>query len=363
MFILKQANNMVVNVILLSMIICFVVFLPLIDRTVCKKLKLNLEHGISENPNSYRLLRIRQTALYLIFSVYFLANLYLVFFSRESSSEYLINTDFMYDLTHSFSIDIGIFGFIKEIFVQGFNEGFSHIHISKPEDITQVLTNTMLYIPMGYLLPYTFERLRRKKRWTVVICFLISFFTENIQLMFKRGFYDLDDMFFNTLGGFIGYLMFMSFAYRVTHPNWKKEQRLRFRWRRNAYSKILYRYYRNISLGNVTLLASSEDEIRSFYVDKLGFRLRGLIFSDDNTQSSMLLSLGKARIEFRCLNIKNAEIYPQVVYLRSSVKIDKIRKRLVENGIDVSDFKEEIFSHRRALHINAPDNVTIVISE
>lgn len=361
MFILNLANNVFMNIFIFVMIICFVVLLPLIDRTVCKKLKLNLEHGISGNPHAYQLLKIRQILLYLVFAVYLMVNFYLVFLSRKESSTYHVNTNFLYDLTHSLRIDIGVFGLIKEILVQGFNEGFSHIHIEKPEDITQTLTNVMFYIPMGYLLPYTIEKLRSKKQWTVVICFLFSFLTENVQLMFKRGFYDLDDIFFNTLGGFIGYWLFIAFAYCVTHPNWRKEQRLLYRWKKMAYRKTLYKYYRSIESGNITILASSEDEIHDFYIDKLGFRLRGLTFSEDNMQSSMLLSLGTARIEFRCLN-EDKEIYPQVINLKSK-KIDKIKKRLAESGIDVPDFEEDIFTHRKTISIKAPDNVTIVFKE
>lgn len=361
MFILNLANNVFMNIFIFVMIVCFVVLLPLIDRTICKKLKLNLEHGISENPNADRLLKLRQLLLYLILGMYLLINFYLVFFSREEAEVYQVNTNFMYDLKNSFSIDIGIFGLIKEIFVQGFNVGFSHIHIEKPEDITQVLTNTMFYIPMGYLLPYTIEKLRSKKNITVIICFLISFLTENIQLTFKRGLYDLDDMFFNTLGGFIGYLLFLAFAYCVTHPDWRKEQKLLYHWKRRAYRKTLYKYYRSIGSDRITILASSEDEIHSFYIDKLGFRMKGLSFSPDNMQSSLLLNLGTARIEFRCMN-EETDIYPQIIHLKSK-KIDKIKKRLIENGIDVPDFQEDVFTHRKTLQIKAPDNVTIIFSE
>lgn len=361
MFLLKMANSAWLNVFIFVMLICFVVLLPIIDKAVCKKLKLNLEHGISENPKAESLLKLRQILLYFILGAYLLINFYLVFLSRNESSGYQVNTNFMYDLKNSFSIDIGVFGLIKDIFVQGFDAGFSHIHIEKPEDITQALTNTMFYVPMGYLLPYTIEKLRNNKRFTVLLCFLFSFLTENIQLTFRRGLYDLDDMFFNTLGGFIGYLLFVAFAYCVTHPNWKKEQKLLFHWKRRAYKKTLYRYYRSIGSNRISIIASSEDEVHSFYVDKLGFRLRGLSFSPESTESAMLLSLGTAVIEVRCLNEKS-EIYPQIINLKSK-KLDKIKKRLIENDVEASDYQEDVFTHRRTLHIKAPDNVTIIFSE
>ena len=361
MFLLNLANNIWINLIIFIMIICFVVLLPLIDKAVCRKLKLNLEHGISENPKANSLLKLRQLVLYIILGIYLLANFYLVFLSRGESSQYQINTNFMYDVKNSLHIDIGVFGMIKDIFSQGFDVGFSHIHIERPEDITQVLTNTMLYIPMGYLLPYTIEKLRSEKRYTVLLCFGFSFMTENFQLIFKRGFYDLDDMFFNTLGGFIGFMLFIAFAYWLTRPNWKKEEKLRFNWSKRSYRKSLYLYRRSFRTYRIFLTASSEEEVYSYYIDKLGFRLRGLKFSLESQESIMLISLGSVFIEINCRN-ESGEIYPQTISIKSK-KIEKVRKKLIKNGIEVSDYQEDIFTHRRTMRINAPDNVTIIISE
>lgn len=361
MFLLSQANSWLMNLIILAMIICLVVLLPIIDYSVCKKLKLNLLHGISNNPKSESLLRIRKIILYLILAAYLSVNVYLVFFSRSESSVYQVNTNFMYDLKHSFKVDIGVFSIIKDIFVQGFNVGFSHIHIEKPEDITQVLANTLLYVPMGYLLPYTIEKLRNKKAITVLICFLVSFLTENFQLVFKRGFYDLDDMFFNTLGGFIGYLLFVAIAFQVTHPNWRKEQKLLLHWKRRAFKKTLFRYYRSIGANRISIIASSEDDIHSFYIDKLGFRLRGLDFSLESEESRMLISLGDAYIDIKCLN-RESEIYPQTINLKSK-RLDRIKKKLEENDVKTESFEEDVFTHRRILRVEAPDGVTIIFSE
>lgn len=361
MFLLNLANNIWVNLIIFAMIICLVILLPLIDKAICIKLKLNLEHGISENPKAGSLLKLRQFILYIILITYLIVNFYLVFLSRREASQYQVNTNFMYDLKNSLYVDIGVFGMIKDIIVQGFDVGFSHIHIEKAEDITQVLTNTMLYIPLGYLLPYTIEKLRSKKRYTVLICFGFSFMTENFQLIFKRGLYDLDDMFFNTLGGLIGFLLFIAFAYRLTRPDWKKEEKLRFNWNKRAYKKTLYPYHRSFRTYRIFLTASSEEEIYSYYIDRLGFRLRGLKFSLESNESIMLINLGSMFIEVRCLN-EAVDIPSQTISMKSK-KLEKVRKKLIKNGIDVSDYQEDKFTHRRTFNVNAPDNVTIIISE
>lgn len=360
MFLLSNANSLWMIGIILVMLVCLVIFLPFIDTKICKKVGVSLTHGISDNPNATHFLRIRKIVLYCVLGMYLAVNLYLVVFSRSASQDYYINTAFMYDLTNSIKFDMGLFGVIKELFVQGFQEGFSHIHIEKPEDITQVISNTMFYIPMGYLLPYVIEALRHRKRLTILLCFMISFVTENLQLILKRGIYDLDDLFFNTLGGVIGYLLFVAFAYCVTHPDWRKEQKRIRRWKKNAKKKTLFKYNNSISSGRSTILATSEDAVHDFYVDKLGFRLKGMRIIDDK-KTYIQLKLGSATVEVRCMN-ESCELPTQILNMKSK-KLEKIRKRLVDNGVSVSDYKEDVFSHRRVIDVDAPDNVTIIISE
>ena len=66
----------------------------------------------------------------------------------------------------------------------------------------QILLNILLYIPLGYLLRFTFPRI---KAWQIIVigC-LLSMLTETVQLIFKLGLFEWDDMFHNTLGTVIG---------------------------------------------------------------------------------------------------------------------------------------------------------------
>lgn len=65
--------------------------------------------------------------------------------------------------------------------------------------------NVILFLPLGLLLPIAFSRI---KWWTV---FLIGLFysvcIEVLQLVLKRGYCELDDVFHNTLGCILGYLI------------------------------------------------------------------------------------------------------------------------------------------------------------
>lgn len=358
MSILRAANSWALNIVIAIGVLCFVIGLPLIDRSVCRKLGLSLTHGISTNPNAVKLQRRRKWVLYAIFAVYLLANLYLVFMSRGESENYMVHTEFMSDLASSIRFDLGLFGIVEEMLVSGFREGWNHIHIVKSEDITQVLMNTMFYIPMGYLLPYVFRSFQGRKNRTVFVCFLLSFITENVQLIFRRGCYDLDDLFFNTLGGLIGYHLYKTFAYYVTHPGWRKELRSYRRWQRHARRKPLSASARGLHRGRATLFTSDWDVVRDYYIEKLGFRFAGRHLGDSET-GSMLLRLGGMSVEIRYLSTVD---FPQRLYI-SAENLDALKKRLDKAQIPVSDFLEDFYTQRRKLEVSAPDNTTIIFTE
>ena len=219
-----NASRLSTNILVTVLVTVMVFLLPWLDRRICARLGINLHHGVSSNPNADTLLRVRQMLLFGVFAVYVLTYAYLVFFSRSASGQYLVHIDPFADLQKAIDTDYGLFDFIVAIFKEGVQQAFSHVHVVKFEDVTQVYMNVMLFVPMGYLLPYVFEFFRSGSRLrTVFACFVISFVTENLQLIFRRGFYDMDDLLANTLGGLIGHMLFISVAYVVTHPDWRRE--------------------------------------------------------------------------------------------------------------------------------------------
>jgi len=70
------------------------------------------------------------------------------------------------------------------------------------------LGNIAGFIPLGILLPLLFRKLRTAFR-TVALIFLISLAFETAQLILILGVFDVDDLLLNTLGGAIGYLLFV----------------------------------------------------------------------------------------------------------------------------------------------------------
>lgn len=93
----------------------------------------------------------------------------------------------------------------------------TYINALKQEVFYYPFFNILLTVPFGFYLRYYFK----KSKWEVIIySFILSLFFETTQVTSLYGIYpspyrvfDIDDLFLNTLGGFIGYLItpFLSF--------------------------------------------------------------------------------------------------------------------------------------------------------
>lgn len=68
--------------------------------------------------------------------------------------------------------------------------------------------NLLAFMPMGFLLPLIFNKLKSAKAIGITT-FIISSVLEGIQLISKLGTADIDDVILNTLGGLLGYLVLM----------------------------------------------------------------------------------------------------------------------------------------------------------
>lgn len=78
--------------------------------------------------------------------------------------------------------------------------------------LAYVVLNCMLFIPYGFALSL-FSVINERK--TGVQCILVllsslatSLFIETAQLITQRGYYEVQDLFFNTIGGVIGWILF-----------------------------------------------------------------------------------------------------------------------------------------------------------
>lgn len=71
-----------------------------------------------------------------------------------------------------------------------------------------ILGNVGAFIPFGALLP-VISHGRLKFRESIVLTIDMTILVETIQLITKVGSFDVDDMLLNTLGGIVGYCLYM----------------------------------------------------------------------------------------------------------------------------------------------------------
>lgn len=90
--------------------------------------------------------------------------------------------------------------------------------------LLNIVGNIAGFMPCGFFLPVISRRCKMFLN-TALLSFLFSFSIETIQLIFKVGSFDVDDMILNTLGGVLGYIL-----YRIV-------QRIRIRRRKHAKAK------------------------------------------------------------------------------------------------------------------------------
>jgi len=358
---IPDANSPVTNLLVTATVALLVIVLPWADRRICGRLGLNLRGGLSANPRADRLLKIRQGILTAGLIVYLLIYFWLTFLSRSAMNFYAVHVAPLEDLKNAFETEHGFSDVLTRLFTEGFSV-FRNIRLVRPEDIAQFYMNMMVFVPLGYLLPYTFRWFRERVRTRPVgVCFLLSFFTENMQLMSRRGLYDLDDMISNTLGGFIGQMLYIALAYVLTHPEWKKDLRNARSWRRESRKRVLYPGRGKLAANCTVLTGTDRQAVWDFYVRKLGYRPVRRTGPEPEKEDTLLLCLGQSRIEVRC-TAGNSPLPEQELRLRSAGLPD-VRARLLEAGIDPGEYKEDPYTGLRELRFTGPDGVRVVITE
>ena len=71
--------------------------------------------------------------------------------------------------------------------------------------LINIMGNIVCFMPFGFILPII-SRLGEKWFNTLLLSFLLTPSIEPIQLIFRVGSFDVDDMFLNTVGGAAGYV-------------------------------------------------------------------------------------------------------------------------------------------------------------
>lgn len=67
--------------------------------------------------------------------------------------------------------------------------------------------NVAAFVPLGFLLPAAFKKLRTLKL-ALITAFILIFVAESMQLVTQRGVFDVDDIILNLIGTIIGFYIY-----------------------------------------------------------------------------------------------------------------------------------------------------------
>ena len=133
----------------------------------------------------------RKKSLYVVlFAAYLILLFYFLFFS-DGLGRASTEAEYRYNLT--------LFREIKRFIEYRHVLGYKAVFLN-------VVGNVIAFMPFGFLLP---PLMNYKTNWfvTTIWAFLFSLFVETIQLFFRLGSFDVDDMLLNTIGGLLGYII------------------------------------------------------------------------------------------------------------------------------------------------------------
>lgn len=127
----------------------------------------------------------------LLFIIYICILVYFVFFSDR----YGRGTRFI-EYRYNFKPFAEIHRYVT------YNEHFTMENI-----ITNLIGNVLVFVPVGFLVPII--KKEGVNVFTILrISFCMTLFIEVIQLAFRIGVFDVDDLIMNTAGGILGYVIF-----------------------------------------------------------------------------------------------------------------------------------------------------------
>lgn len=127
----------------------------------------------------------------VIFGVYIILLTYFLFFAESTGRTYE---------GRSYHYNLILFREIKRFWIHRESLGFTAVALN-------LFGNIAAFIPFGMILPVIYRRCRSFLYMTL-LTLEFSLAVEFIQLVFKVGSFDVDDLLLNTIGGMLGYLIF-----------------------------------------------------------------------------------------------------------------------------------------------------------
>lgn len=131
---------------------------------------------------------------FILLTVYLIVLGYLVFFSKEFGRDGTTSLAYNLEPFHTIS------NYLKH-----------REAITFKSFLVNMIGNIVAFLPFGTILPMVFKASTTKYYFHIVVfwTFILSLSIETLQILFKVGVFDVDDLILNTLGGFVGYLVYL----------------------------------------------------------------------------------------------------------------------------------------------------------
>ena len=126
---------------------------------------------------------------WVLFILYLLALTYLMFFAESLGRTGNAQADYAYNLE--------LFKEIRRFYTYREQLGMKAV-------LLNLGGNVVGFMPFGFFLPVVSRRGRRPHN-AVLLAFGLSLCIETVQLVFKVGSFDVDDLLLNTIGGILGF--------------------------------------------------------------------------------------------------------------------------------------------------------------
>lgn len=176
MKLLSSINNLFLSILLIYLMLLFEMYINRIKNRLIRKIIQNS-----------------------IFFVYILGYIYVTLLSRTHYGVYYYSLI----LFKAWLEALGIFEKTK----------------SRLQIVTDILLNIILDIPFGFFVSDKFQEWKKRSTAKVILCVgCISLITELLQLLFRIGVFEIDDIINNSIGGWIGSLLYL----RIRNKNRKE---------------------------------------------------------------------------------------------------------------------------------------------
>ncbi len=135
-----------------------------------------------------------QRLVQILFVEYMIVLIYLVFFAESMGR---VDRE-----TGAYAYNLELFREIKRFYIYREQLGIKAV-------ILNLAGNVLAFVPFGCMLPVVIRK-RTCLFDTILLSFSLSFCIEIIQLAFKVGSFDVDDLLLNTIGGILGYMIYRT---------------------------------------------------------------------------------------------------------------------------------------------------------